>query len=1003
MHRGPLVVAVLLALLAVLVPAASGQPSADVHLYQDLAFTDVTDVQDAAPWGEDGYVAATGGGLVLWPGDGPRHVVTTIDGLPTNVVWKVAWTDEGRLLAGTEKGVYLVDPVDQSVEPVQAPDHAKPAVQGLVEEMILTDEGALWVLDRGGNVTERTPGGEWRTHPVVPKHRANDLFVDGDRVLAVGEEPSFGPEGYQNWSVFELDGEAWTQTHHTEDPPVQVAPFDGMDVVGTREGGVHAFQGGEPVDLDQPRKLSQHTVLDLVPDGDRLWVASTGGLFSYDAGTGSWEKHLRTAVPDPAVNAVVPGDATEPVAMAATSKGLLVPNDGDADWVVHRGINGPSTHQFLSLEAREGNQIWAGSGDGVGLFFPGVGLWNEWDQSELGVNVHSKRVHDIEHHENKTWFATDRGVYQFDRGGDSWRIFIEEQAPGGKNTYYDVERDDPWLWMPHWGSGLLRHEIDTNNTYKYEAYEGLISHGLTCVERWHEFLAVCQNEAFQLFDLSRASGQHPIGLPYDRCNNYACNYTAPMNTTLDALPDGERIWVASAHAGLVTLVRDDEEGIAVEEQWTAEDGLPSKEVRAIAPASEGVWVGTAGGLARVTLDGVQETWTSEDGLGEPVINDVERLGGVLYLATFEGLYRLDLDTRELLPLFQGADSLAQMAGHVSITFPSDGARLTAATNMTGKASVPGRPVEEVQIRIDEGDWEAANGTSEWRYRLPVDELDLGTHEAHVRVIANGSDVANTTMRFEVVERSDDAGDAIGLQHTPPNRVVAGRATFLTVEVDAPEPWRVEMEARAGGERFDPQGREAGDEVTFALEIPEDSYGGELVYRFLVRSGAGERWFPQQGMYNASIEVQHERGLQLHLDEERVTVEAGSTAAATGSIRNLGDAFENVTLEADGLRSSWVSASPDANVPLAPDAEMAAEALISVPEGASRGATTFSITAVTEDGRVSDSQALTVLVTESAASTAGGSDSLTTPGVSAALAGLLASLAAVLARRRRDAP
>lgn len=994
--------------LCLAVPSASAEPTLEVQPFADLAFTDVSQTREAVQW-EQGYAVATHGGLVLWPGGEAeaRQIVTTTDGLPSNLVWDVTWTEEkDRLLVATEGGVVSVDPWEVSVSPVEAPPVAQPALTGFAEEITVTEEGDWWILERGGNVTHRTSDGQWETFDIVPKKRANDLYVDGGRVLSIGESPDTGPEGYQNWSVFELaDDGSWTPTHHTEKAPVHVASFAGMDIVGMREGGIQAFEDGEKVDLGAPDELDSLTVYDIVPDGDRLLIATNDGLFVYKANSGEWASHGPGELPVTWITDVVPAEETTDglgLAMFSSPWGLHLPGE-NADWQRHTGINGPEEHNLLSVTTKDGNQVWTGSGNGVNIFFPTVRLWNQWDQSELGLQVDASRTHDIVHGDNMTWFATDRGVYQLDWEAEKWRVIREENPPTQPgNTFYDVEKDGEWLWMPHWGSGLMRHKIGTETTVKYRMFEGLISHGVTCAERWQEYLAVCSDRGFQVFDLSRASRSEPIGPSYDRCNNYNCNYTAPHNTTFDALADGPRIWVGSAHEGLLSYERDSDKGIALEAQWGPEDGLPSKEVRAIEPAAEGVWVATTGGLARVTLDGgVEETWTAEDGLGQAGVNDVKRLGDVLYLATYEGLHRLDLNERELLPLFEGAGSTSDMPGHVSITFPDRGSRLSSALNMTGTASVPGRPVEEVQVRIDDGEWETAEGTSEWSYRLPVPELERGQHVAEIRVMANGTNMANTTFKFHVEELADHDISDVRIQHDSPSELTAGRTHFLTVTLDAPEPWHVEMDARLGERQLDPKGRTAGDEVTFTVPIPERSADTDLHYRFLVKSGAGERWFPLDGTYNASVTPRLDRSVVLELDTEEITVSPGETTTLEATIHNNGQAVENLTADVNGLHSSWVSVEPTSSVHVPPDQPLGAEATIEVPEDATPGATSFTFSVESDDARVHDTQAFKVEVVESAAGAAGGSEATQdTPGLTATAALLATALAVVLARAGR---
>jgi signal transduction histidine kinase/ligand-binding sensor domain-containing protein len=88
------------------------------------------------------------------------------------------------------------------------------------------------------------------------------------------------------------------------------------------------------------------------------------------------------------------------------------------------------------------------------------------------------------------------------------------------------------------------------------------------------------------------------------------------------------LWAATTGRGLLRRTPDG---------WAEVRGLPSNDVKVVIESHDGaLWVGTYGGLARVS-DGALRTWTTADGLSSDRIRSLhEDDAGVLWVGTYDG-------------------------------------------------------------------------------------------------------------------------------------------------------------------------------------------------------------------------------------------------------------------------------------------------------------------------------------------------------------------------------
>lgn len=940
------------------------EASFEIRNHEDLLFTDVRQVEDLAPLGTAGYAAATQGGLVLWWGDGARTVITTLDGLPSNVVWSVDPAGD-QLLVGTEFGAALVDPEAPSVQPLEPPEDIGATIDSGVVDVRVLGDGRWTIMDRDGDLAFRGPNGTWTLHETpVTDGRAQAFSTDGDHTVV----------GFKVKGLHKLaDDGTWNDLPRPDRPPTSLAIYDDRIFLGTERGGLRVLDlDGQRQDVELPELLSPErtqplTILTQVVHGGELWVGTPLGYQIYNAGEEAWREVSHTKLPHRWVQALLPltsitDGAEHDQAAIGTLQGVAWPRFDVAPhhYDLHSTVNGPLTNHMRGLGVLEG-ELWVATQAGVAIHLPDQRTWANLGR-ENGIPF--ERLNDVEfdRHRGMAWMAAMGGAVGLDLNDRTWHV-VQDQSPidDPPNVYLDIDVDGRYLWMPEYWNGLVRYDIAENETDRFNIDDGLLSRALTCAERWNEFLVVCAQDVVQVFNLSLATPRSPLGPSYDLCAGPRCdNY--PANSTLTALADGPRLWLGTVDGGVVLVERDAEEGVAVTGHWDPGDGLPAHEVRALAPAPGGVWAGTIAGLAEIDQDGgVVETWDSDQGLDSPGINGLAQIDDVLYISTLSGLYRLDLETRGFLPLHEAGGEFGPPEATLRIAYPPTGATLHHPVNMTGTLIARGPSVTSIEVSLDGGPWGAATGVSSWRYRLPVDDLSPGPHTAHVRAMAGDEVVVEHNRTFQV---GDPQAQVEGphLEHRPPRTVKAGDRLELTATLEATDPVAVEVDAVVGQRAHQVQARVVGDTATVSLEVPREAHG-EVAYRFNVRSGGGEAVFPADDHYRIPIEEVGVRELRLAADqalEGPLVIEQGGSSTVRATITNEGTQPEDVRLLGSGLRPSWLSMEDSLLIP--PGQRVAFDLTVEVPPNAVPTGSVLILTAQSRDGALVETLAIPVEVT-----------------------------------------
>jgi signal transduction histidine kinase len=300
----------------------------------------------------------------------------------SNFVRTLFQTTDGRLLAGTNRGLFIYDRASSSWRPV--PDLSQSPVYAIAE-------------DKRGRVVVGAGSGLYRSEKPIGEHasdfnltrieaagatNANAEASDSVRALAQFQEEIY--VGRYGRGVERLDGGSRTliwpgnRAGAQEREVVSLsADKSGRLWIGTALSGAYVFDGRETKALPALEKLKGSAVWSIDDGGnDHLWVASARGLYLYHAG------ELTEIVPGldaRSVIATTDAAATASVWCATAGGGLLrVLMNDQLGAVVSRldaeqGL--PSQSAFAVLPVRAGNKdddaLLIGTNRGVARYSPG--------------------------------------------------------------------------------------------------------------------------------------------------------------------------------------------------------------------------------------------------------------------------------------------------------------------------------------------------------------------------------------------------------------------------------------------------------------------------------------------------------------------------------------------------------------------------------------------------------------------------------------------------------
>jgi ligand-binding sensor domain-containing protein/signal transduction histidine kinase/DNA-binding response OmpR family regulator len=411
-------------------------------------------VRDIVEDGQGRIWLATDSGLGLWresSGDFVNYRPAPDSPImEENLCVRIAPDRQGLLWIGSASGLYVFDPVLARFR-LFAHNRNEPhsLVNGPILSLLIDRSGLLWAGSWHTGLNKANPAGGWfRTQEFsAPDLRLESMAVDalwedGSGALWVGA--SEYPRGRGRGRLYRREpGSASYAVIPAAPAAAEPLPGilslldepDGSVWVGTQRGlwratatRVAPFTAGSGLDAE---RLARTSVKAMARDAaGRLWLATSSGLFRWDAERGQLTRFVH--------------DAARPNSLTA--------NDA------------------VSISIDAAGRLWVGTDlNGLNLYLSDEEGFRRFENPDRGLET----VSDIhETRKGEMWLATFSGLIRFDR--DSGRTEILDRSGGLPNDEVAslLEDNDGFLWVST-GYGLARVDPRTRLSSKYDVRDGL--------------------------------------------------------------------------------------------------------------------------------------------------------------------------------------------------------------------------------------------------------------------------------------------------------------------------------------------------------------------------------------------------------------------------------------------------------------------------------------------------------------------------------------------------
>ncbi len=340
-------------------------------------------------------------------------------------------------------------------------------------------------------------------------------------------------------------------------------------------------------EADQPRfrfshfRVGNRNVKSLLPDGDLVWVGTSGGVVRYDTGTDDY------TVLDTRSGLLANGifhlsKLGERLAVGTYGGGLAVRGDGEKDWAIYNIPEGlADAFVYDVLVARNGDiwiATWSGANRVRGGALDDVSKWETYTVANTAGGLPNDWVYALDESSDGTiWMATEGGLARF--------------------------KDEKWTnWQHEDGLGAPYEKVRDEIQFRHDPAEYSDHHARQK-----------QEMGLQKVDVA-----------------YNPNYIVALHVDADGI-----VWCGTWGGG---LARFDGQSWS---HFTTRDGLPGNHVFSLHRDPAGrLWVGTSNGLARRAADGSYANFTTADGLFSNIVFSIATgADGSLWVGSYGGVAR----------------------------------------------------------------------------------------------------------------------------------------------------------------------------------------------------------------------------------------------------------------------------------------------------------------------------------------------------------------------------
>ena len=505
------------------------------------------------------------------------HVLGTMDGLPSSVLFDVFQDHRGHLWIGTENGVSRYDGITFTTFTTE---------DGLAHDLVYAiaedRNGNLWFGTRGGGIS-RYDGAEFTTF-TTEDGLAHDnvlaLLVDWDGRLWIGTEGG---------GVSRYDGKRFTRFTTRDGLGADEVWAIWEDAkgdlwFGTEGGGVSRYDGAEFTTFTTEDGLGHNWIRAIGEDGEGdLWFGTYGGGVSRYDGRSFETFTAEDGLGDDWVYAITM-DQRGGMWFGTHAGGAACYDDGR--FSTYTTENGLAHDWVYAIEEDFEGHLWFGTVGGL-CRYSGVIFATFTEEDGLGGNEVLAIAEDSR---GDLWLGTNGGVSRYD--GEDFSTFTEEDGLVNNRVLAIAEDGRGRLWFGTDGGGISRFEDGHFNTITTR--DGLADNRVRSIFEDREGDLWFGTDG----GVSRYDGEGWPSDPADLTDLRFSTFTEEdglVNNWVQAIAEDDRggLWFGTNGGGISRF-----DG-AVFQTLLRRDGLRSNAIHCILQNGVGdIWIATSGGATR---------------------------------------------------------------------------------------------------------------------------------------------------------------------------------------------------------------------------------------------------------------------------------------------------------------------------------------------------------------------------------------------------------------------
>ena len=401
-----------------------------------------------------------------------------------NQIRHILQSKQGELYLGTDRGVFIFNPQEETFREVKAADHN---LSGRIFSLIEDRKGLIWVASDIG-LFQLMPGQKTFSRVEMPNEGAiRIVFEDKQGIVWATSETHGIYKISQNRNFFELNGKKFAS------PNGLMRDFNGNLIIATADGALYRVQKGTktitelspnifsllPVDSTARKNAKRNRRVTPVlhqTTESTLWFAQQSSLMRYNIDTGTATEVRNSGVEEVrAINSTADGR----IWIGTYKDGLHVYDASNEEFKrLMPELGNPfslSHAEVLVIYRDKQNRLWVGTGGGLSL----------WDDSKKQFHNFKERPGDetsilggiiqsiYQTSDGVIWVGTKKGLNRLDENTNTFQRFTTENGLSSGLIKSISDDDDGNLWLAT-NKGISKLNPATNEIRNYNQDDGLL-------------------------------------------------------------------------------------------------------------------------------------------------------------------------------------------------------------------------------------------------------------------------------------------------------------------------------------------------------------------------------------------------------------------------------------------------------------------------------------------------------------------------------------------------